>query len=301
MNAQDMSDFWRLYDLKARPAIERACRSVSRSLSEGTMDPDEMISWVHQRVWRMAEASAAPTFHDDPTPEQAVERLTRHARTLARWAHLALMRAHWRRAARQGTIQSELTRAERLAMVSRVESELERDEAVQAKLAEVRESVSHQLRAKLAASWPEAAERRRIALALGATETSDDDLIDRTSSGEMKENTVQQMRSRAQRQIRAILGASKRIAVLALVLSVASFTTNARAVPFDGEQTGGRTPLATLATQTLGVASQTLGVAVQTMDSLRSGEQTGGRGGTKNSRVALDSTRAGEQTGGRKG
>ncbi|MBX3363619.1 MAG: hypothetical protein KF866_02530 [Phycisphaeraceae bacterium] len=263
-----MTAFWTLYDRQARPVIERACRAASRSLAEGTMDPDEMASWVHQRVWRMAEASAAPTFHDDPTPEEAVERLVRHARVLARWAYLSLMRAHWRRTARQNAHKTEITRTERLAMVSRVETDLEHDEHIQSQLESVRTRVSQSLRAKLAASWADASERRRIALALGATDAGDDELIDRTTGGEMKENTVQQMRSRAQRQIRAIFGAARHIAILAIAATIVSASAPAKAVSPAPEASIG-----TIA-----------------------GEQTGGRSG----KIGLNIAARGEQSGGRK-
>lgn len=308
MNTEAQALFWRLYDSEARPAIERACRAASRSLSDGTMDADDMASWVHQRIWKMAESNAAPTFHDDPTPEQAIERIVRHARVLSRWAYLSLMRAHWRRSARQNAAHAELSRTERLAMVSRAETDLDRDEDLQAKLAEIKASASRQLRAKLAASWPETSERRRIALALGATDEADDALIDRTSSGEMKENTVQQMRSRAQRQIQAILKAAKRTAVFAfaagmILASVPSQAQTTSAETFarvPGEQTGGRSgktvpPLVAEGEQTGGRSG-----TVSNAPTAR-GEQTGGRGGTKNGRESPALAQRGEQTGGRKG
>lgn len=237
VNIQDQSRFWGEYDAKVRPMVERACRAASRSLSDGTMDPDDMASWVHQRVWTMLEASAYPTFHDDPSVEVAVERLRANVRTLARWAYLSMMRKHWRRAARQATIKASLSRAERLAMVTRFDPEPERDAEIRARLDTVKNSVSDRLRAKLAASWPERRDRERIAMALGAVSAADDALIRRTSSGEMKENTVQQMRSRAQRQVRSILNGLRRSAgVLLAAVVLLGLSAEAHA----GEQSGGR-------------------------------------------------------------
>lgn len=283
MNAQDRERFWLLYAREAQPAIERACRAASKSLSDGTMDPDDMISWAHQRVWKMLETSAWPTFHDEPSPEVACARLTANARVVARWAYLSLMRKHWRRTARQNAFQGGLSRAERLAMVSRVDDEGSRDEAIREKLDHVKANVSAQLRAKLAASWPEESERRRIALALGATSDADEALMNRTCSGTMKENTIQQMRSRAQRQIRTILGSIKRSAAIALaagaVMLASVPSVAAHRADYPGEQTGGRG----------GKDGRDSGV--------RDGEQTGGRRGARTEAP----THSGEQGGGRRG
>lgn len=237
MNIQEHSRFWGEYDAKVRPMVERACRAASRSLSDGTMDPDDMASWVHQRVWSMLEGGAYPTFHDDPSVEVAVERLRANVRTLARWAYLSMMRKHWRRTARQATLKASLSRAERLAMVTRYDPEPDRDAEIRARLETVKNSVSERLRAKLAASWPERKERERIAMALGATSPADEALVRRTSSGDMKENTVQQMRSRAQRQVRSILSGLRRSAgVLLAAVVLLGLSAEARA----GEQSGGR-------------------------------------------------------------
>lgn len=280
VNIQEQSRFWGEYDAKVRPMVERACRAASRSLSDGTMDPDDMASWVHQRVWTMLEASAYPTFHDDPSVPVAVERLRANVRTLARWAYLSMMRKHWRRAARQASLKAGLSRAERLAMVTRYDPEPERDAEIRARLESVKNSVSDRLRAKLAASWPERQERERIALALGATSKADDDLIRRTSSGEMKENTVQQMRSRAQRQVRSILSGLRRSAgVLIAAVVVLGFAADARA----GEQSGGRRG---------GKGSREVQIDLDSR-----GEQSGGRKGGKGGHEAPDPE--GEQGGGR--
>lgn len=278
MNIQEQSRFWGEYDAKVRPLVERACRAASRSLSDGTMDADDMASWVHQRVWTMLEASAYPTFHDDPSVEVAVERLRANVRTLARWAYLSMMRKHWRRTARQATLKASLSRAERLAMVTRYDPEPDREAEIRARLEAVKNSVSDRLRAKLAASWPERSERERIAMALGATSQADDALIRKTSSGDMKENTVQQMRSRAQRQVRSILSGLRRSAgVLLAAIVVLGFTSEARA----GEQSGGRKG---------GKGGRD---AVVDLDSR--GEQSGGRKGGKDGHPAPE----GEQGGGR--
>ena len=95
MNNHDHNQFWDLYEQQARQPIERACRHQSRIKTDSSMDIDDMIAWIDTRVWTMLEKSAYPTFHDDPTPEEAIDRLIRHAPTLARWAYLALCRSHF--------------------------------------------------------------------------------------------------------------------------------------------------------------------------------------------------------------
>ena len=74
MNAHDHDQFWQRYDREVRPAVERACRQVSRLHADNTMEPGDMASWVHTRVWRMLEKQAFPTFHDNPSADLAIER-----------------------------------------------------------------------------------------------------------------------------------------------------------------------------------------------------------------------------------
>lgn len=252
--------FWRLYEKQVRTPVERACRRVSRTLTDNAMDPSDMVAWVDQRVWRMLEKGAWPTFHDDPTPEVAVERLEKNAATLARWAHLALVRKTFRRTAREAAyekaraaeIRASVTtsRVEALAATSGQGAAFEQNEQIGADLARVRAAVAERVRQKLAASWPEAGERQRIAMALGVTDEKTDDLIESTTTGDMKVNTVQQMRSRSVREARSIMqdapgkaargagGLGK--AVGALLLAAMMVLTFSPTSAYAGEQTGGR-------------------------------------------------------------
>ena len=231
--------FWRLYEQRARTPIERACRGASRRLGDGTMDIDDMVSWVDQRVWRMQSKQAWPIFHEGPTAEEAVERVLGHIKTLARWAYLALMRQHWRRLEREGRVAGELSRTEKLAMTRSEPRAFEQHEETVAKLAELRSKLDDRLRARLAASWARPEERKRIALALGATSEEDDKLIDEATFGDVKRNTVEQMRSRSLRRSREVMNASKKLLVLA-VAAVALLLGAGEARASGGEQTGGR-------------------------------------------------------------
>lgn len=268
MNAHDRTDFWDRYDREVRPLVEAACRRASRALSDGTMEPGDMASWVHTRVWRMLEKSAFPAFHDDPSVDLAVDRLTTHAPTLARWAYMALSRKHWRRLGRE--TPSEMDRVERLGATARSTAPLERREQIDDALARVRAALPDAVRQKLAASLPDKSERQRAALALGVTRPEDDRLIERVNAGAVRENTVQQMRSRARRHAAEALGSSIRLPLLALLAGVV-----AAGAPraYAGEQSGGRggTPVAAVATPHQG--------ACFTQSLLSMGEQTGGRGG----------------------
>lgn len=268
MNAPDRADFWGRYDREVRPRVEAACRRASRALSDGTMEPGDMASWVHTRVWRMLEKNSFPAFHDDPSVDLAIDRLTTHAPTLARWAYMALSRKHWRRLGRE--TPSETDRVERLGATARAAAPLERREQIDEALARVRAALPDTVRQKLAASLTDKSERHRAALALGATRPEDDRLIERVNAGAVRENTVQQMRSRARRHAADALGASIRLPLLALLVGVVAVSApRAHA----GEQTGGRggSP---------GIAAPTphLGASF-THPVLSMGEQTGGRGG----------------------
>ncbi|MEZ6243193.1 MAG: hypothetical protein R3B57_09130, partial [Phycisphaerales bacterium] len=193
MKPQDHDTFWRLYEKKARGPIARSCRAASRRLTDNAMDADDMAAWVDTRIWRLLEKSGWPTFHDDPTPEQAIDRIVTSAPTLARWAYLALSRKHFRREERKRQYLAGMSRAERLSMVSAEAGRVETSQQVRDDLAKIAAALGKKTAAQLAASWPDVSERRRVAMALGATRPEDDDLIDKTTAGEMKENTVQQM------------------------------------------------------------------------------------------------------------
>lgn len=286
MTRQQQDEFWRLYELRARGPIEQACRRASRSLSESTMDVFDMIAWVDDRVWRMLRHEQAPTFQDNPTPEQAIDRVIAHARTLARWSYLALSRKHWRRLERRQDIVAAMTRTERLAAVEAQEVPLETSEELKQKLEKIRGSVSQNVRSRAAASWHDLAERHRVAMALGATEAEDTALIEKTMSGEIKTNTVEQMRSRSLRRLReAAAEAVKSTACLVIMaVVVVGLLTADEAIA--GEQSGGRG-----GGKGLTASSQ--------VDTLGKGEQSGGRGGGKG--MGSDLIAKGEQSGGRGG
>lgn len=257
MERMQQEHFWRLYEKQVRTPVERACRRLSRTRTDNAMDPDDMIAWVDQRVWKMLETAAWPTFHDSPTPEVAIERLVNNAGTLARWAHLALVRKTFRREAREAAYEktmavevlakSTMTRTEVLAATSGAGAAFEKNEAISADLAKVRAAVAERIRQKMAASWSEPGERQRIAMALGVTDESADELIEDATTGGMKVNTVQQMRSRATREIRSIMqGAAQSVGAKAIkavgAIAIAAFlalSMNPTAA-YAGEQSGGR-------------------------------------------------------------
>jgi len=234
------TEFWRRYDAQCRAPIERACRAASRTLTDSTMDVDDMIAWTDTKVWRMLERDAYPTFHDDPSVDLAIERLTTHAPTLARWAYLALCRGHFRRINARAEYLGAMSRSERLSMVSAVDTKLQKREALDETLSALRDSLNPTERQKLAASWSDPAQRRRIALVLGATRREDDRMMTKTTGGAVKENTVEQMRSRARKRAREVIAKTRTLpAILAVgaVLGVLGLTpTHAIA----GEQSGGR-------------------------------------------------------------
>lgn len=280
MNTNQHDTFWQLYERDARSAIEGACRSAAARMSDGTMDPADLIAWVDTKVWRMLEKGSWPTFHDDPTPEVAIERIRSNARTLARWAYLAQSRKHWRRTEREQDYIGGLSRTERLAAVSTVGNGVEQSEQLKADLAKVRDSLSDSLKGKIAASWPEKDERRRVAAALGATRPEDEALIEKTLNGDIKENTVQQMRSRARKRLAELFqGVAPSIMALtaALALGLAAAPVEA------GEQSGGRG----------GASLDAGGLAGEVV---MEGEQSGGRKGLHAPKSA-----GGEQSGGRGG
>jgi hypothetical protein len=279
VNAHDHDQFWQRYDREVRPAVERACRHVSRLHADNTMEPGDMASWVHTRVWRMLEKQAFPTFHDNPSADLAIERLVNHAPTLARWSYMALARKHWRQMEREAP--SELGRVEHLSVTRRADADIEHREQIDDALAKVRAALPDSVRQKLAASMQDKADRRRAALALGATRREDDRLINQIDAGLIKENTVQQMRSRARRHAADALGASIRLPLILLAATAILFT----AAPAEaGEQSGGRRggqAIAPPVARSLSLAEteQTGGRSASPTDLIARGEQSGGRGG----------------------
>jgi hypothetical protein len=237
------NEFWTLYARISQPVIERACRAAARALTDHAMSAEDMMAWVDDRVWRMLrEADAVeggwPIFHDQPAPAAAAQRVAEKSKLLARWAYLALSRTTWRRKAREAKYLKGMSRVERLAAVEPAEVDFEHFEQVQLDLERIRENVSAKTRANIAASWQDPEDRRRIASALGATDAAAEALIAKADAGQIKANTLDQMRSRGRREVRAALG--RNISrVLALAIGIGAMLL-ASAPAFAGEQTGGR-------------------------------------------------------------
>ncbi len=265
----ECASFWRQYGERAQPAIERACRALSRVKTDHGMAPEDMMAWSDDRVWALSRKSGWPFFHDAPTPSDAADRVARSAKTLARWAYLGLCRAHWRRTTRDQAIAGEVTRVERLAITRSSSPAIEQNEEVSQRLEAIRARVSGKVLARLSASWPEEGDRRRVAVALGATTPEDESLMQQVEDRDVTRNTVDQMRSRSRRDVRAAMAsvtrpASAVIAIIAAVFLVASPVSGAGK---GGEQSGGR-----------GGMLVNDG-AVADLGPLSSGEQSGGRGG----------------------
>lgn len=270
MRPHDHDHFWRLYDQQARVPIERACRHASRVKTDSTMDIDDMVAWVDTRIWTMLEKDAYPTFHDDPTPEHAIERLIKHAPTLARWAYLALCRPHFRRLENRSSYMGGMSRAERLSMASSVDTKIEKREELDSAIAALRRSLNAGEKQKLAASWIDKEDRQRVAMVLGATRREDDRMITRVNAETMNENTVQQMRSRARRRAQEILDSARRAPLLLLVGAMLLTLGLGSSIARAGEQTGGRKGTMS--------ANRDHGIALVLPDPIAPGEQTGGRG-----------------------
>jgi len=270
MKSHDQDQFWQLYERKARQPIERACLHASRVKTDSTMDIADMIAWIDTRLWTMLEKQAWPTFHDDPTPEQAIERIIKHAPTLARWAYLALCRSHFRRLENRANYMGGMSRAQRLSMASSVDTKIEHREELDSAISSLRKSLTANDKQKLAASWIDKEDRSRVALVIGATRKEDDRLITKVNGRAISENTVQQMRSRARKRAQEILKASQKLPAIALagviLLTLSVGTSTARA----GEQTGGRKGMIAQVTPTC-VHNAPEGLSIS------KGEQTGGR------------------------
>ncbi len=269
MKRSDHDQFWQQYESKVRPAIERACLYASRTKTDSTMDIDDMIAWIDTKVWRMLQTDGYPTFHDNPSTDQAIDRLTTHAPTLARWSYLALCRKHFRQLNRSSQYINGLSQAQRLAMTTAVDTKIEDRAELDDAINSLRKTLSANDKQKLAASYIEKSERQRIALVLGATRREDDRLITKTTGNGMNENTIQQMRSRARKRAAQILNDAAKLPFYFLatiaILSVSLSTPPAIA----GEQSGGRKGSRTDTQSThLLYSSHTV----------IPGEQTGGRG-----------------------
>lgn len=240
MKRSEHDHFWDLYEQRARQPIERACTAQSRVKTDSSMDVSDMIAWVDSRVWKMLEQEAAPTFHDDPTPEEAVERLVRHASTLARWAYLALCRTHFRRLERRNAFLSGMSRAERLSMASAVDTKIERREELDGAINALRNTLNANEKQRLAASLQDKSERNRAALVLGATRREDDAMIRQVNAETINTNTVQQMRSRARKRAQEVIDAAQRAPLWIVAAALITVSTLGSGVTEAGEQSGGR-------------------------------------------------------------
>lgn len=280
MKPTDHDRFWDLYERNARQPIERACLHASRTKSDSTMDIADMIAWIDTRVWTMLEKQSWPTFHDDPTPEQAIERIVKHAPTLARWAYLGLCRSHFRRLENRSNYMGGMSRAQRLSMASSVDTKIEKREELDSAISSLRKSLTANDKQKLAASWMDKEDRSRVALVIGATRKEDDQMITKVNGNAVKENAVQQMRSRARRRAQDVLNEAKKLPVFLLagifVFTIGFGSQNAQA----GEQTGGRRNV--VQSQTVEIAAGLTGMSGKPSTSASNpivpGEQTGGRG-----------------------
>lgn len=271
-NRVELDAFWPLYARSGQPAIERACRGFSRAMTDNAMSVEDMAAWVDDRVMKMVRQGKWPVFHDHPTPAQAAERIVEKARLLARWAYIALSRQTFRRKAREAKHMKEMGRTELLASVSRTDAGMEQLEEVNNSLDKLRASISAKTRLQVAASWPEADERRRVALELGVTDEDADAMLDRVDDGAMKANTLDQMRSRSRREIRGILGSSggSALTIVVMLIGVLAVVFGSVAPAVAGEQTGGRPG---------GKPSMNAAGKIVSVESAFRGEQTGGRPG----------------------
>jgi len=281
MNTQEYDQFWDLYERRARQPIERACLHTSRVKTDSTMDIADMIAWIDTRVWTMLEKSAWPTFHDDPSPEQAIDRLVKHAPTLARWAYLGLCRSHFRRLENRANYTGGMSRAQRLSMASAVDTKIEKREELDSAIASLRKSLSANEKQKLAASWIDQEDRSRVALVLGATRDEDDRLITKVSGNAMNENAVQQMRSRARKRAQEVLNAAQKLPIILLgclaLLTLSMGSSNAQA----GEQTGGRKGMSSVVAPQIDLEAPQQGLSRGLI--IAKGEQSGGRKNSSNS------------------
>ncbi len=258
--------FWPLYAKVSMPAIERACRGAARSLTDNAMSAEDMQAWVDDRMMRMMREGKWPVFHDHPSPADAAQRTAEKAKLLARWAYIALSRKTFREKARQTAHLKDMSRTERLASVSRTDASIEQMEEVNDSLDRLRKSISVKTRLAVAASWPEADERRRVMMELGVSGEDAEAMMQRVEDGEVKANTLDQMRSRSRREIRGILGNGLGMVVLIVGVLVALMSSASPVMA--GEQTGGRPG-----------KKPSLDAGAAMVDQAMRGEQTGGRPG----------------------
>ena len=242
--------FWDLYEAQLRSEIERACASHARRLGHA-VDPDDMVSWTDCRVWKLLEPAPNPIIVEDATESDAIARVRGALPMLVRWAYLAKVRKATRvRTREQGADQDVI---ESLGKAKAAPAAFEKSDTVKAGLDALRSRVSADVRSKLAASWPEACERERIADALDVNSDDDKATREKVEQGEVKENTVHQMRSRSLKRTKAVFEGSRdaawRFLPMLLIAAIVAVVTVSPAMANDddddGEQTGGRsTPIA---------------------------------------------------------
>lgn len=245
MNTTFAEKFWDLYAERCRASIESACVTHLRRTGNTSIDLDDMISWIDCRVWRLVRERPAELLDESLSPEEAADRIGRASSMLARWAYMALVRSSSRRCERERATE-DIEMVMELARSRSTSSTLEKNEATASALNELRTKLGAELRGRLAASWKQPDERTRIAEALDAKRPEDESLLDSINAGQLRTNTVEQMRSRSLSRSRDIMKSIRRsIALLAVMLSVA-FITTAPAYATNGggddggEQTGGR-------------------------------------------------------------
>ncbi len=245
MNTSTFAErFWDLYAADCRPAIEAACLAHLRRTGNRSVDSDDMISWIDCRVWKLVRERPAELLDESLSATEAAERIARASGMLARWAYMALVRTASRRASHERDCE-DMDIVMELGQARSSVPRIEQSEATSAALGELRAKLGADLRGKIAASWKQPEERTRIAAALQADRHEDHQLRDRVFSGEIRTNTVEQMRSRSLHRSRDIMKSIRRSFALVLIMfSVVLITTapaHASGGGSDGgEQTGGR-------------------------------------------------------------
>jgi hypothetical protein len=237
--------FWELFEQGCRPRIQSACQNHLHRMHNTCVDLDDMVSWANCRVWKMVEERPNELLSDGLTPDECAERVCNASQMLARWAYLALVRKSTRIAENERPCDME--RIRQLASTKSSTPRIEKSEITMVAIETLRSRLNADLRGKLAASWKNPAERERVANALNANRTEDQELRDSVSSGELRINTVEKMRSRSLHRSRDIMKSlRKNLAVLLLGLSLSAVATTSAFASSGGggddggEQTGGR-------------------------------------------------------------
>lgn len=237
---EEHNAFWDLYARLCQPMLEAACRRVVATRTDGGMPVEDLVAWVDDRVWRMVESGGEPLLRGCQTPESAASTIASHADLLARWAYLALCRSYWRRSEASRRHTRELSRAQSLAMVSRAgagdgNNGVHREDLATI-IKQIRESTDQRTRARIAASWEDRSESKRIAQVLGVG--GDEELIvEDAAAGKIKANTIDQMRRRSRTKVREALASVRKGAVVLVGVAVIAIASSDAVA---GEQTGGR-------------------------------------------------------------